>query len=408
MLTIPEELNNYKNVVTEGALNNINTTITNISDKLSTLSTACTTAESGFSANYKSENKSKILNKFSNISEVLTKISNSVSNDLKPLLSKAKELLDDIIELGNLSSTVEEQEGIKSREMAKEPADRDNSLISEANRIISTSTSEFNTLKSTAEDLLSSLKSMDANLDFVTQFTSNDYLAHLDQLQYGTFEHKEYTASNGTKIEYYIYVPDYGQEVEKLPVHVYLHGSGENYTGVLNCALPALINDKSVTPAGIVICPQGHNNFSNKAYQNALIELIDKTVEEYNADSNRISLSGHSIGAIVGYELIYDHPDYFSAFVPISGRTYLEYDDKDVSTAVWAFHGAKDTSVPYDGGVKSVEKLKNAGADVDIYTFENEGHVKVQTYTFDQKYEYKDGKEYYVLDWAMMQTKEDK
>ena len=38
MLTIPDELKTFKDTVTEGALGNMNTTISNISDKLSTLS----------------------------------------------------------------------------------------------------------------------------------------------------------------------------------------------------------------------------------------------------------------------------------------------------------------------------------------------------------------------------------
>ncbi len=405
MLTVSSELKNFRDTVSSG-ITNLNSTLTTLEENLSEVSLSCTRAQSGVNQYYNSQNKEVIVRKFNSIINMISSIDGSLSGYLQSTLSKSQELIDKVNRLEELSTEVETEQAKVDEEKQKSEENRDNSAISSSNSIISKDTAEFNSLSIEAENLLKELKSMDEALDFVTQFSSNGYLDHLDALEYGTFTLEKYVASNGTPIEYWIYVPDYGQEIEGLPIHMYLHGAGENYTRVLNTALPQLIYSKQVTPSGIVICPQGHNNFDDKKYQDALIELLDKTVNDYNADENKISLSGHSMGAITGYQLIHDHPDYFSAFVPISGRTYLKYDGEDVVTKVWGFHGVKDSQVAYDGGVKSVQKLQSAGADVDFYTFPNLGHTEVQTLTFDQRYKYKDGDEYYVLDWCFEQDKE--
>lgn len=409
MLTIPDELKTFKDTVTEGALGNMNTTISNLSDKLSTLSNACTTAENGFSASYKSENKSKILNKFSKISEILSKVSTSITGDLQPILSKSSELLTDIDELITLSEKVKEQEGIKSTEMAKEPENRNNTLISEANRIISTSTSEFYTLKSTAESLLSSLKSMDANLDFVTQFSSNDYLTYLDQLQYGSFERHSFTASNGLTVEYWLYIPDYGVEVENLPCMLYMHGGSTHQNVSLDHAvdygLGSHIKNKTITPSGMVIVP-AVCDFTDRGIQ-ALKELTDSVVEEYHCDENKISVSGHSYGGITSYRLVNKYPDYFSCVVGISGCDNVTESFKGVK--VWEFGGTSENGdglTSYTACSNAIKKVNSVGG-YGFFTGLQTGHAGTNKMAYEREYTSPDGDVVNPIEWAFRQSKDE-
>ena len=407
MLIISDELKNFKEVVTTEAVEQMNSKTNTLTENLTSLTNSCTIAEDGFSAYYSSENKNTILNKFSNINEILKTISTSISSDLQSILSKSLELTNNVTELMRLSEEVSTQDGIRSTELGKELEDRDNTVISEANRIISDDTRKFNELKTTSENLLIELKSMDANLDFVSKYTSNDYLAYLDALQYGTFEKKTFVSSEGVKVSYYIYIPDYGSaSVEKIPVHMYLHGSGESGDGVLSCGLPKMINDKSIISEGIVICPQSvqGNEFYHTDYHNALIELIDSVIEEKNGDPDKISLSGHSMGAICGYRMIAKHPDYFSAFVPISG-----YCDADINgltdTAIWAFHGSEDARISYVDANNAVRKINNAGGNASLYTLQGKGHAYVQDYTFENEFEDSEGEMINPLSWAYKQKR---
>ena len=407
MLTIPEELEKFKNTVTRDALRNMNSTVTNLSDKLLTLSTACTNAENGFSANYKSENKSKILKKFSNISEILTKVSSSMTNDLQPILSKSQELLVDIDDLINLSKEVEIQEKIKSIELAKDSDKRNNTAISDANSIINAKTIEFNSLKTTAEDLLNSLKSMDANLDFVTQFTSNDYLSYLDQLQYGSFESHSFTASNGIRVQYWLYIPDYGVEVEKLPCMLYMHGGSTHQDVDLNHAveygLGSHIKNKKITPSGIVIVPAVCDYTDDGIV--ALKELTDSVVEDYNCDENKISVSGHSYGGITSYRMVNKYPDYFSAVVGISGCDQVTESFEGIK--VWEFGGTLEDGngrTSYDSCINAVKKVNSVGG-YGFFTGLQTGHSGTNKLAYEKEYTSPDGDVVNPIEWAFRQTK---
>ena len=412
MLTIPTELETFWKTVS-GGIEGMNSTASSLSDKLTDISNSCATAESGFSSYYNSENKEKILNKFGKLKEIVTKISTSVDGDLKPMISKASDLVTKVARMDELKKEVEEQEGIISTENAKVNDDDDETtpnytLLSSARSVKYNDEQEFSRLEDESKRLLNELKGMDANLQFVSDFTSTDYLSYLDALQYGTFEQQSYKASNGVTVNYWLYIPDYGKDVEGLPIHVYMHGSGETGGGVLKCGLPKLIDQKAITPSGIVICPQASTlrDFYQADYHAALIELCDKVAEDNNADKNKISLSGHSMGAIAGYKMIANNPDYFAAFVPISGLCYVGEKVKESNTKIWIFHGAADTNCDFKNAVQTFKYLKSVGADVQMHTYPTAGHAGVQNTTFEQEFETDDGETINPLEWAFKQSLE--
>ncbi len=222
---------------------------------------------------------------------------------------------------------------------------------------------------------------------------------------YGSFTNEHYTDKNGVGVDYYLYVPDYGKKVDNLPIHMYLHGSGETGGGVLNCGLPNIISEEQINPSGIVICPQASttDDFYNSDYQDALVNLTGTVADEYNGDPNRVSISGHSMGAIAGYQLIGRNPGYFSAFVPISGVPSSLDETQNVN--VWAFHGAQDDGCDYGTTVDAINTLQENGANASLHTFEDAGHGGVQNYTFQEEYEDSEGNMINPLEWAFEQTK---
>jgi predicted peptidase len=162
------------------------------------------------------------------------------------MVSTSKEIVDAVTELESLKTKIDEQQTIVNN--TPDDTDANKNKKASATSEVARLTKEFNEKSEEAKTKLTSLKAMDAELQFVKDFTSTDYLSKIDQLNGGTFNHESYKASNGVTIEYYVWVPNYNEEVEGLPLHIYLHGSGETGNGVLNCALPKMIADKTVVP----------------------------------------------------------------------------------------------------------------------------------------------------------------
>ena len=177
---------------------------------------------------------------------------------------------------------------------------------------------------------------------------TEEELKELANLGYGTFTLETFKASNGKRIQYYVYVPKC-DDTTGLPVMLYVHGGatyGTSEGDWRDYGLCKKIADKEITPNGIIVLPYvvDFEGESGNQYREGIKELTDTVVEKYHADKDRISLSGHSYGAITCYKLIGEYPNYFSACVPISGW------ENNVNTSsgafknikLWAFHGKND------------------------------------------------------------------
>ena len=411
MLTIPQELQTFRDTIS-GGIDGMNSTVSDLSGKLSDLSSTCTSAQSGFSNYYSSQNKEKILNKFSKLGEIISKISTSVTSDLGSMLSKAQEIVTKVDRMIELKEEVEEQESIISRENAKstdndENTNPDYALLSSARSVKYNDEQEFNRLSNEATTSLNELKGMDASLQFVADFTSNDYLAYIDALQYGTFEPAEFTASNGLTVKYWLYVPDYGQEVENLPVMLYMHG-GSTHQNVspqdaIRYGLSSKIANKELTPSGIVIIP-AVTDFTERG-QIALKELTDHVVETNPIDPNKISVSGHSYGGITAYNLINRYPDYFSCCVAISGGANVTDAFKGMKD--WSFNGTYENGTSwtsYQHGQNAVKAINEIGGEAYLTPLKT-GHAGTNKDTYGHKYMSPDGIEENPLDWAFRQEK---
>lgn len=404
-VVIDQELISFKTKV-EPSLGNMNNTKSLLVSKLTNLSNAATSVKSSIDNVYNSENKALILSKFDDINSVYAKISSSVDGDLGNILGKAESLVSLVSQLETLRNEIATDEYIVGH--------ADNykaSEVSAARASINSNTSQFNSKHQEALTALSTLKGMDASLGFTSSSSTSTASGSYNngQIVGRTFERRTFVSSKGVKMDYYIYIPKYATDVKKLPVHVYLHGGGG--TGGIKYSLPKMIN-KGLDVNGIVISPLSTSGqWLNEDLEDAVVELTKQVVESYNADSNRISLSGHSNGANGGYRILSRYPDYFSAFVPISGQPKYMVTAKDPNrwtdikdVQIWAFHSKNDNLIGYKWPLSILEQTKEEGLDnFELHTFNSAGH-DIYYKVFGEKFE-KNGKEWSVLDWCFAQSK---
>lgn len=404
-VVIDQELISFKTKV-EPSLGNMNNTKSLLVSKLTNLSNAATSVKSSIDNVYNSENKALILSKFDDINSVYAKISSSVDGDLGNILGKAESLVSLVSQLETLRNEIATDEYIVGH--------ADNykaSEVSAARASINSNTSQFNSKHQEALTALSTLKGMDASLGFTSSSSTSTASGSYNngQIVGRTFERRTFVSSKGVKMDYYIYIPKYATDVKKLPVHVYLHGGGG--TGGIKYSLPKMIN-KGLDVNGIVISPLSTSGqWLNEDLEDAVVELTQQVVESYDADSNRISLSGHSNGANGGYRILSRYPDYFSAFVPISGQPKYMVTAKDPNrwtdikdVQIWAFHSKNDNLIGYKWPLSILEQTKEEGLDnFELHTFNSSGH-DIYYKVFGEKFE-KNGKKWSVLDWCFAQSK---
>src|SRR5882757_1945033 len=123
------------------------------------------------------------------------------------------------------------------------------------------------------------------------------------------------------EINYLLFLPK-GYEAsaqKRRPLILFLHGAGERGTNVWKVATHGPPKNVTANPdfPFIVVspqCPEGEI-WSN----DSLLALLDEITMKHSVDTNRIYLTGLSMGGYGTWRLGLTHPEKFAAIVPICG-----------------------------------------------------------------------------------------
>jgi predicted peptidase len=199
---------------------------------------------------------------------------------------------------------------------------------------------------------------------------------------------------------YLLYLPpDYKSESKaRWPLMLFLHGAGERGTNLSVVAVhgpPKLVKQKRDFPF-IIVSPQcaAGERWSNET----LLGLLEDVTRKYRVDTNRIYLTGLSMGGYGTWALGLAHPNRFAAIAPICGggetipillaNTAKKEHLKRLP--VWAFHGAKDPVVKLEESEKMVEALKRIGSqNVELTVYPEATHDSwTETYNNPKLYDW--------------------
>jgi predicted peptidase len=187
------------------------------------------------------------------------------------------------------------------------------------------------------------------------------------------------------EVNYLLYLPgDYGKDNRrKWPLIVFLHGSGERGSDLellKRQPLPKVLEHQTDFPF-IVVSPQLPLEMGNWS---GLIEpmkvLVNQIQAAYAVDTQRVYLTGLSMGGFGTWEFALRYPRRFAAIVPIAGGYKFQSnaipenicDLKDLP--VWVFHGARDANVLPRQSEDMVEALKACGGEVKFTLYPDADH----------------------------------
>lgn len=195
----------------------------------------------------------------------------------------------------------------------------------------------------------------------------------------------------GDTLNYRLLFPD-ADTLRKYPLVIFLHGSGERGNdneaqlkwGVMNFATD---QNMMMYPA-LVIAPQcpeksGWSNFSRSDMKmqatptkpmELLIGLIHQLIKTMPVDTNRIYITGLSMGGYGTYDAIERYPNLFAAAVPVCGAGDTSRVASIKHIPIWIFHGAEDPAVNPIYSLQMFEALTKAGAHPGFTEYPETGH----------------------------------
>lgn len=172
-------------------------------------------------------------------------------------------------------------------------------------------------------------------------------------------------------LNYLLFMPrdTSARENGKYPLIITLHGIGERGSDLWKVkgeGLPKILDGKDDFPFIVVSpqCPSTTEWYYNDGIQQKLDKMIDSVIARYPVDTNRIYLTGLSMGGIGTLDLAIRYPARFAALVPIAFRIEDGWDlCKIKNIPMWAFHGQKDNVIPVSKAQEVINTLIACGGN---------------------------------------------
>jgi len=176
----------------------------------------------------------------------------------------------------------------------------------------------------------------------------------------------------------YIYFVSPTKSITKRPVLLVLHGGGGTAGMMQKSSI--LFNRKAEASGAIIIYPQAINkswnagdvptyrqkNHSDASDVTFMEHLMDLAIDKWNADPDRIYVTGPSRGGIMSFFLADTLNHRIAAIAPVMAslnETQFETYTFDRPVPVLAINGTEDPLIPYEGGAGRLGKKEVVGPD---------------------------------------------
>ena len=209
-----------------------------------------------------------------------------------------------------------------------------------------------------------------------------------DEFEQHLFKYKE------GLLPYQLLQPRNIDSTKKYPLILYLHGAGSRGVDnkIPNTHIQSLLladSNRTQYPCFVLVpqCPKAyrwvetdwtllsHLQPKEPSIPMALVIELLKEFENHSAiDTNRIYVTGLSMGGFGVWDLIARFPDKFAAAVPICGGADLQTVQLLTTIPIWCFHGAADRVVRPSRSREMVAALKKYNADIKYTEYNGVGH----------------------------------
>jgi pimeloyl-ACP methyl ester carboxylesterase len=178
------------------------------------------------------------------------------------------------------------------------------------------------------------------------------------------------------QMNYLLALPD-GYENDtttQWPLVIFLHGSGErgnDLEKVKKNGPPKLV-EQGKKFSFILVSPQAGPEAAWDA--ETLYRMEQYLKKEYRVNSDKVYLTGLSMGGYGTWDLAMKHPEEFAAIAPICGGGDASTAWKLRNIPIWCFHGAKDNVVPLAASENMVKAAKEFNPNVKFTVYPNANH----------------------------------
>jgi len=216
-----------------------------------------------------------------------------------------------------------------------------------------------------------------------------------------------YDSQNKVSLPYRLFMPHDYTPANKYPVILFLHGAGEignDNEDQLSGINKLFRNNGDLVASAFLICPQSYewwnldsHTQSGKGTLSSALRLLDEVTRTYSCDSNRIYVTGLSMGGYATWDLLENYGHKFAAGIPVCGAGNNLNGSAFVDIPIRIYHGTKDPTVPFEASQRMYNAITSAGGQkVELFPLEGVNHN-----AWDPTYSDRD-----AISWLLAQNKQ--
>jgi predicted peptidase len=214
-----------------------------------------------------------------------------------------------------------------------------------------------------------------------------------DQNLASKMEAKQFISEAGDTLNYRIHVPEKTDSTGMHPLVLFLHGAGERGSdnkAQLRWGVWRFVEDSvQQEHPSIVVAPQAPEEqyWGKLDWRESLkmseepakpmkltLQLLEKLKQDFNIDSDRMYITGLSMGGFGTWDTIARYPDMFAAAAPVCGGGDVTKAHLLSDLPIWNFHGALDDVVPPELSRDMIAAIRYAGGNPGYSEFPDTGH----------------------------------
>ena len=120
--------------------------------------------------------------------------------------------------------------------------------------------------------------------------------------------------------------------------------------------------------------------WSDAACEKAALSLIDDAMRTRNIDRKRVLVVGYSMGGRGAWYMASQHPDLFTAAIPMAASTRDLAIDRLATQPTYIIHSRADEVVPFDPAEKNARELRKLKRDVQFVALDDFTHFDMVSY----------------------------
>jgi predicted peptidase len=214
-------------------------------------------------------------------------------------------------------------------------------------------------------------------------FVASAFAISANAVEVSDFQARSHKISATKTMVYRLFIPKNYQASTRYPLVLSLHGAGErgnDNAAQLKHDVSKMWADDSIQTKhpGFVLAPQCPINdkwvdvdWALGSYDQSkvpisdemqgVIAILDSLGREFSLDSNRIYVTGISMGGYGTFDIVTRYPNRFAAAYPVCGAGDPRKAASIAMLPLWAVHAADDPTVPVAGSRDMINALKSAG-----------------------------------------------